>query len=253
MFETSVVRVRTAAAERRVGLLSASIAFHTFAAAAIIVAGLQSISFPTNMPNQKDLWRPVAIPVIPPPLGNPNGGGPKPQQPKAAAPRPLQPTQMTAPRTVPDNVTTLPAQSTAATTDTNPIAGSGDGPGLVPGPVGVPDGVKDSIGDVPASPNTAGQTIYRVGAEVKAPVVLHRVQPLYPRVAVAAKRGGFVIVECIIDKNGEIRDAQVLQSSFAAFNQPALDAVRQWRFLPGTMHDKPVDTIFDLTVTFTIQ
>ena len=252
MFETSVVRARTVAAERRVGLFSASVAFHSFAAVAIIVASLRSVTFPTNMPAQKDMWRPVAVPTIPPPQGHPDGGGPKPQQPKPA-PQPAQPAQMTAPRTVPGQVPTLPAPSTQASTDTNPSV-AGDGPGLVPGPVGVPDGVPDSIGEVPASPNTAEPALYRPdGLEVKAPVVIHRMQPLYPRVAIASKKSGFVIVECIIDTNGGIRDAQVLQSSFPGFNQPALDAVRQWRFLPGTMRGKPVDTIFDLTVTFTIQ
>ena len=254
MFETSVVRVKAAAAERRAGLLSASIAFHTFAAAAIVVAGLHSVSFPTNMPAARDLWRPAALPPIPPPLGHPDGGGPKLQQPKPPEPRPAQPAQATAPTVVPDHVTPLPLQSTVPSTDATPLTGSEVGPGLVPGPVGSPDGVDKSIGDVPLSPNTAGPALYRPdGLEVKAPVVIHRVSPAYPRVAIAAKRGGFAIVECIIDTNGQIRDAQVLRSSFAAFNQPALDAVRQWRFLPGTLRGKPVDTIFDLTVTFTIQ
>ena len=252
MFETSVVRARTVAAERRVGLLSASIVFHSLAAVAIIFAGLRSVSFPTNMPTQKDMWRPAFIPAVPPPQGNPNGGGPKPQQPKPAVHPPAQPQQVTAPRTVPDQVPTVPTPATTASTDTGPITGSDPGPGLVPGPLGVPDGVKGSIGDVPAAAPTT--TLYRPdGLDVKAPVAIHRVQPLYPRVAIAGKKNGFVIVECVIDKSGEIRDANVIQSSFAAFNQPALDAVRQWRFLPGTMRGKPVDTIFDLTVTFTIQ
>jgi hypothetical protein len=29
--------------------------------------------------------------------------------------------------------------------------------------------------------------------------------------------------------------------------------VQQWQFAPGTLRGKPVDTIFDLTVTFTIS
>lgn len=253
MFETSVVRARTVAGERRVGLLSASIAFHSLAAVAIIFAGLRSVTFPTNMPAQKDMWRPAFIPTVPPPQGNPNGGGPKPQQPKPAAQPPVRPQQQTAPNTVPDQVPTVPTPATTVSTDTGPITGSGDGPGLVPGPRGVPDGVPESVGELPATPSPA-TTLYRPdGLEVKEPVAIHRVQPLYPRVAIVSKRAGFVIVECVIDKSGEIRDAQVIQSSFAAFNQPALDAVRQWRFLPGTLRGKPVDTIFDLKVTFTIQ
>jgi len=252
MFETSVVRVKAAAAERRVGLLSASIAFHTFAAAALVVASLHSISFPTHTPNQMDMFRPVAPPPpIPVQRGQQDAGGPK-QPPTVKTP--VATPQVTAPRTVPDQVPTLPAPSTPATTDTNPSIG-GNGTGPATGEIGDPNGIDGGLPIAPSAPTTAEPpALYRPdGLEVKAPVVIHRVSPVYPRVAIAAKRGGFAIVECIIDTNGQIRDAQVLRSSFAAFDQPALDAVRLWRFLPGTMRGKPVDTIFDLTVTFTIQ
>jgi TonB family protein len=62
-----------------------------------------------------------------------------------------------------------------------------------------------------------------------------------------------VIVECIIDKTGHIRDAHVVGSNFGAFERPALDAVQQWLFAPGTLHGEPVDTIFDLTVKFEVR
>ena len=64
---------------------------------------------------------------------------------------------------------------------------------------------------------------------------------------------GWVIVECIIDKTGHIRDARVIKSSFTPFEQPALDAVQQWVFSPGTLRGQPVDTIFDLTVAFQVR
>ena len=93
----------------------------------------------------------------------------------------------------------------------------------------------------------------RIIGEVKAPVVIRRVLPEYPRVAVLGRINGWVIVECIIDKTGHIRDAKVLKSSFAAFERPALDAVQEWVFSPGTLHGQAVDTIFDLTVTFQVR
>ena len=88
--------------------------------------------------------------------------------------------------------------------------------------------------------------------DVKAPVVIKRVSPPYPPLAVRAHMNGFVIVECIIDRTGAIRDAKVVKSSSMMFDQAALDAVQQWQFAPGTLHGQAVDTIFDLTVTFTI-
>jgi hypothetical protein len=32
-----------------------------------------------------------------------------------------------------------------------------------------------------------------------------------------------------------------------------LDALQQWTFAPGTLHGQPVDTYFELTITFTTR
>ncbi|HEX3577637.1 MAG TPA: energy transducer TonB, partial [Thermoanaerobaculia bacterium] len=66
----------------------------------------------------------------------------------------------------------------------------------------------------------------------------------------AAHMNGTVVVECIIDKTGRVREAHVLSSTSTMFNQSAVDAVQQWHFVPGSLHGSAVDTIFDLTVTF---
>jgi protein TonB len=83
-------------------------------------------------------------------------------------------------------------------------------------------------------------------------VVIHRVNPLYPRMALTARMNGVVVVECVIDKTGVVRDARVLTSSSPMFNQSAIDAVEQWQFAPGTLYGNKIDTIFDLTVTFRV-
>ena len=56
---------------------------------------------------------------------------------------------------------------------------------------------------------------------------------------------GTVIVECIIDKTGRVREAQVLSSTSPLFNQSAVDAVQQWQFAPGSLHGHAIDTIFE--------
>jgi protein TonB len=93
----------------------------------------------------------------------------------------------------------------------------------------------------------------RIVGDVKAPVVIRRVQPLYPKLAINVRMNGTVIVECIIDKTGRVREAHVLRSTSTMFDQSALDAVQQWLFAPGSLHGQAVDTIFDLTVTFRVS
>jgi len=94
---------------------------------------------------------------------------------------------------------------------------------------------------------------YRVGGEVKAPIVISRVEPLYPEEARRARISGIVIVEALIDKTGAVRQVQVLKPLPYGLDQAAVDAVNQWRFQPGTKDGQPVNVIFNLTVNFKID
>lgn len=250
MFETSVVRETAQPAEKRFGLLTASVAFHSIVILAAIVLSVASISFPKNAPNQISAYfREVSIP-IPPPLGTPHPAQPTPHPatpPAAAQHQQTAPPPMT-PNTIPNDIPTVPAASGPALTGP-----ASDKPG--DGPIGDPHGVLGSIGTNPGAPAVADVTdtgpMMPVG-DVKPAVVLHRVQPLYPHAAQVMKLNGVVIVECVIGRDGTIRDPHIVRSSSPIFEQSALDAVRQWTFAPGSYHGRPVDTYFDLTVTFTI-
>jgi len=247
MFETSVVRVQARAADRRLGLLTISVVAHAAIIIAIVAAGLASVKMPNQAPLQ------MTMPVfmhVPPALGTPNARPavkpPTPQQPQTQ--RAPAPQTVVAPSTIPQTTEATTA-STSTGIDTQ-STGSDD-----TGPVGVPWGSPDGVGEGPPATTTqveqSGPLVAGVG-DVKAPIVLHRVTPPYPRAAMLIHLNGFVIVECIIDRTGVVRDAKVIKSSSGLFEQAALDAVQQWQFAPGSLHGKPVDTIFDLTVTFQI-
>jgi TonB family protein len=94
---------------------------------------------------------------------------------------------------------------------------------------------------------------YRVGGDVKAPVVISRVEPVYPAEARAARISGIVIVEAIIDRNGGVRDVKVLKPLPFGLDQAAADAVKQWTFQPATLDGKPVEVFFNLTVNFMLD
>jgi protein TonB len=93
----------------------------------------------------------------------------------------------------------------------------------------------------------------RVGGDVKAPVVVKRVEPNYNDVARKAHVQGVVIVEAIIDKNGNVDKVKLLKGLSMGLNEAAEEAVKQWKFKPGTLNGEPVDVIFNLTVNFTLQ
>ena len=92
----------------------------------------------------------------------------------------------------------------------------------------------------------------RVGGNIAAPAKIKDVRPEYPAVARAAGVAGVVILEAIIDTNGQIRDARVLRS-IPLLDEAALDAVKQWQFAPTLLNNAPVPVIMTLSVHFSLQ
>lgn len=255
MFETSVVRARTQAARGRLSLLIASVIAHTAAILGAVTVSVATIDFPDTAPDEY-AEAPVFMPVqIPPPLGNPNGGAPaKPAQPAPQPQKPADPqNQITAPSNVPEDLTPVDAPSTGA--------GEGEptGTGTEPGPIGVPWGTDGEVGplDAPPSPIVPQQPIVEEKVyqphEVKAPVLLHRVEPVYPPAMVRAGVPATVVVRCIIDKNGHVQDPEVIVPAMPPFNAEVLRVITKWRFTPGSVRGQAVDSYFHLTVTFNVR
>jgi len=93
----------------------------------------------------------------------------------------------------------------------------------------------------------------RVGGDVRAPIVMHRVEPQYTEKARKDRVSGVVIVEVLIDKTGIVREAVVLEELPDGLSGSAVAAVKQWVFQPGTFSGQPVDVIFNLVINFKID
>ncbi|HEY8133563.1 MAG TPA: energy transducer TonB [Thermoanaerobaculia bacterium] len=108
-----------------------------------------------------------------------------------------------------------------------------------------------TIGPRRVQMNTANAL--RVGGDVKAPVVVNRVEPQYTPEARKDRISGIVILEVIIDKAGTVQDAVVLKGLPDGLSESAVAAVKQWTFRPGTLNGQPVDVVFTLTVNFKVD
>lgn len=123
---------------------------------------------------------------------------------------------------------------------------------------------KFSIGPVPAAPQpppTAqvqaaaaepATTPLRVPANVTAASILERTPPQYPAQARARLIQGEVLLHAIIDKEGKISEAQVL-SGDDLLAQPALEAVRRWRYKPMLVDGVAREVDTTITVTFSLK
>lgn len=106
--------------------------------------------------------------------------------------------------------------------------------------------------EMPSAPPPVPQETgpLKVGGEVKAPVKISGPAPLYPEVARRAQKEGTVILRAIIDRQGQVQDVRVIQGQPFGLTEAAIEALRQWRFSPGTLKDEPVDVVYDLHVHF---
>lgn len=120
----------------------------------------------------------------------------------------------------------------------------GEKGGVVGGTVG---GTGEGTGDTkPDGP-------LRVGGDVKAPVAISRAKPDYTDAARKGHVTGVVIVEAIVNKQGEVEQVRILKGLPLGLSEEALEAVKKWRFHPGTLNGEPVEVIFTLTVNFTLE
>jgi protein TonB len=137
---------------------------------------------------------------------------------------------------------------------------------IVPGvPWGMDRGDSDSIGLIqipgfhdgprPPQPETDKNPVSKPvevsqGAELGK--LIHRVEPVYPLIAVHSHIEGTVELRAIIGRDGAVREIQVLSgNSFLIF--AAKEAVLQWRFRPTLLNGQPVEVDTFFTVTFRIN
>jgi protein TonB len=144
---------------------------------------------------------------------------------------------------------------------------SGNNNGGVPG--GVPNGVDNGVpGGLPAAPaNTAPpppvpKPIAPPKDETPTPAqkqvvrsqilqgsAIRRAQPTYPALAITAGIQDSVVVEVMIDEQGNVASARVL-SGHMMLREVSLNAARQWKWNPTLLNGTPVKVIGTITFKF---
>jgi TonB family protein len=66
--------------------------------------------------------------------------------------------------------------------------------------------------------------------------------PEYPKSLLKAKTAGAAQVQIHLTRNGVVTNPVLLKASDPAFGESALEAVRQWRFLPRIKEGRPVES-----------
>jgi TonB family protein len=95
--------------------------------------------------------------------------------------------------------------------------------------------------------------VIQTGDFEKPPKLIKKVEPVYPEEARQEGIQGVVLLEATTDKEGNVVKVEVLKSESSLLNQPAVDALRQWKYEPVYKDGEPVGITFTVTVTFKLK
>ena len=109
-------------------------------------------------------------------------------------------------------------------------------------------------GDAPGGADAAGGRLHWHGVDgVRPPIKVFAAQPQYTERARRSRINGVVIVEAIVDEEGQVACARALTRLAEGLDAAAVESVGKWRFRPATFQGQPVAMIYNLTVNFTVQ
>ena len=115
-------------------------------------------------------------------------------------------------------------------------------------------GTPGGTGEIPGAAGLgSSEDPIPIGGDVRAPVLVHRVEPDYPEMARKARLEGTSILQAVIGTNGEVENLKVLAPSHSALDASALDAVSRWRYRPATLNGRLVRVYLTVTVRFRLR
>lgn len=118
-------------------------------------------------------------------------------------------------------------------------------------PTGVVGGIAGGIETLLPPPPPPSEPI-RVGGSVAPPKLLVRVAPEYPAMAASAQMEGRVILEATVDDTGMVNEVRVLRSH-GIFDEPAVEALKQWRYEPLLFNGRPAPFVLTVTLSFNLN
>jgi len=230
--------------------------------ALITVAVILPLIYTEVLPNTTLNSLLVAPPPPPPPPPPP--AAPAPVKIVKVIPRQFDAGKLMAPKVIPKEIATikedeLPPPSTGVVGVVGGVTGGVAG-GAVGGVLGGIIGSVPSAAPPPPPPPPQAaapkkvETPQRikVGGNVQAAMVKHRVNPVYPALAKSARVSGVVHLAAVIAKDGTIQELHSLGGPTLLI-QAAMDAVKQWVYQPTMLNGEPVQVETTIDVNFTLN
>jgi protein TonB len=92
----------------------------------------------------------------------------------------------------------------------------------------------------------------RVPSNIQEGLLIHKVIPTYPSIALAAGIKGVVVLQATISRTGTIENLRVISGPIM-LQQAALNAVHDWRYRPYLLNGEPVEVETTVNVIFQLN
>jgi protein TonB len=247
MWEESLIESKGSATPKRKWMgWPLSIAFHGAVLSAIGIASFWNVAaVEPVLPAPPLVFQTFVVPVAPPALGN-----------RAAVQHETKPAATPAPSAtpviVPEQDSNQPPESSQTPTYYDNSTTDGEwSPGV---PWGVDGGDPNTTSDgVPGGlPAVEDPPVY-IERGIESPVLIQKVEPPYPKLALITRKQGIVVLQAIITKTGTVENVTILRSADPLLDQAAMAAVKRWIYRPATIHGRPIKVYFTVTVKFHLR
>ncbi len=94
------------------------------------------------------------------------------------------------------------------------------------------------------------EKVYEVGGDVKSPKLVHYVEPDFSPKSKEAYVEGTVKISTVVTKAGETRDMRVTSGLNSEEDRTAVEALKQWKFEPGTRNGEAVNVRVTVEISF---
>jgi protein TonB len=121
-----------------------------------------------------------------------------------------------------------------------------------------PEGMKPAVGvlTIPGDRDTShfrGAAVFDPSMLDNQPVARLQGRPVYPFEMRRAGIAGEVVVDFIVDANGDVQNAYAIKMSQREFESAAVQAVQKWKFKPGRKGGRNVNTHMQVPIVFTLN
>jgi TonB family protein len=103
---------------------------------------------------------------------------------------------------------------------------------------------------IPLAAEDVDNKVYEPGGDVRPPKLVHYVEPAFSPSSKEAFVEGTVKISTVVTREGQATELKVTSGLNSEEDRTATEAVKQWKFQPGTKSGQPVNVHVTIEVTF---